>query len=64
MTSIKEHVIAEYYDQAVPLGFLHYSIQETITMKMLLKKGLTLEEAIRELPPCAQEEARKIYQRG
>ena len=64
LMTIKEHVRGEYYSQAAPLGFLHYSIQELITAKMLLKKGLTLEQAIREFPPYCQEEIRSILQRG
>ena len=61
MIGAKEHAMIDHYEECVPLGFIHYSIQETITMKMLMKKGLTLDQAIRELPMYVREEAKRIY---
>jgi len=60
--TIKEHVIAEYYDNIIRERNRPYCIQDTI--HDLIKKGLTYKEAIEELPVFCQEAAREIYQRG
>jgi hypothetical protein len=58
----KEHVMGEYYGEIVRERKRPYCVQETITM--LRRKGLSLDEAIEELPIYCQEEAREIYLRG
>lgn len=59
---IKEHVIGEYYTEIVRERNRPYCIQDTI--HDLMKKGLSYQEAIEELPIYCQEAAREIYQRG